>query len=63
MKRDAAENLVRRNAWACENALRSRCECACGGALHGSAHEERWIKEQIERLVTGQLALPIEEEP
>jgi hypothetical protein len=34
--------LFERNATACENATHPHCVCACGGALHGSAHSAEW---------------------
>jgi hypothetical protein len=35
--------LFARNALACETAKGPACRCACGGALHGSAHSAEWI--------------------
>ncbi len=36
------QELVDRNADACERAKTSRCRCHCGGALHGMRHDEDW---------------------
>lgn len=44
MTRRNYEALVRRNASRCETAKSKTCECRCGGALHGAAHSEQWIK-------------------
>lgn len=41
------EALVRYNAKRCEEAKEPRCTCACGGQLHGKAHSETWVQEQM----------------
>ena len=55
MNRSAIEQLVRRNAEACANALKPRCKCHCGRALHRKPHSEEWIQQTIEQLVAAQV--------
>jgi hypothetical protein len=46
----ALEALIRRNALACEKALKPRCKCQYKRALHRKPHSEEWIQETIARL-------------
>jgi hypothetical protein len=48
------EALVRRNALACEQALKPRCKCACGRTLHRKPHSEEWIKATIEAMLASE---------
>lgn len=48
MKRHS-EAWLRAMADRCEHAKEKRCRCRCGGAMHGIAHAEEWITEEIRR--------------
>lgn len=49
MKRAISEATLRFQARRCETAKHTRCKCRCGGALHGAAHGEQWIAEEVLR--------------
>jgi hypothetical protein len=49
----ALEALVRRNALACEHALKPRCKCLCGRTLHRQHHSEAWIKATVAAHLAG----------
>jgi hypothetical protein len=40
---------LRDQAYRCEHAKHKRCKCRCGGALHGTKHDEHWIEEEVLR--------------
>ena len=46
------QELVNRNADACEQAKHPRCRCHCWGALHGAAHSAEWRKQIHDELET-----------
>lgn len=46
--RKISEGRLRYVARRCEYAATDRCECRCGGALHGRKHSEQWIKGTLE---------------
>lgn len=50
------EALVRRNAEACETARTERCECHCGGAMHGRRHSAEWVSKVAIQLSATQIA-------
>jgi len=43
-----SEAQLRESVRRCEHALSKRCNCCCGGALHGQHHDEAWIRAQLE---------------
>jgi hypothetical protein len=47
-RRAAIEALIVRNAEACENARHPKCNCACGGKMHGQAHGQAWVSQQAD---------------
>lgn len=49
MKRPITHDALRTLAYRCETAKNDRCKCRCGGELHGTAHTEEWIDEQVMR--------------
>jgi hypothetical protein len=60
--------IVAFNAKACEEAIRPRCVCPCGGRLHGKAHSRAWVeattaKLELERYGATQEGLELEERP
>jgi len=49
MKKPISAARLRDQAYRCEHAKCKRCKCRCGGALHGTKHEEQWIEEEVMR--------------
>jgi hypothetical protein len=47
----ALEALVRRNALACEQALKPRCKCWCQRTLHRKPHSEDAIKAAVAEML------------
>lgn len=54
-------SLVRFNALACEEAMKPKCVCHCGGKYHGIRHPQQWIEQQIYEKEM-QLALTLQSE-
>jgi hypothetical protein len=44
-----SEAWLRAMAQRCETAKHKRCKCRCGGAMHGIAHADEWIAEEVRR--------------
>jgi hypothetical protein len=49
MKKPISAARLRDQAYRCEHAKHKRCKCRCGGALHGTKHDECWIEVEVER--------------
>lgn len=49
MKKPISHAQLRNQAYRCEHAKCKRCKCRCAGALHGGAHSEEWIAEEVLR--------------
>ena len=45
----------------CESAIGKRCKCRCGGALHGIAHSDEWISEEVQRDRIAAISRPSEQ--